>query len=341
MQAAEKKKYNIAIDVIGGDFAPTNEIKGIIEAAASRNNDICFYLMGDEKIITQELAKHDISGITFEIVHTDQVVAMHDEPTDVLKNKQNSSLYKGIELQKNKVVEAFISAGNTGAVMACSTILLGRLDGVSRPTIGSLFPTIKNKPVFILDVGANAEVRPKFLKEFGIMGSIFMSNVFNLKQPKVGLLNIGEEETKGTDLQKEANQLMREIEGFIGNVEGRDIFTGSADVIITDGFTGNVLLKFAESINSTLKEKIKQYAERSFINKIKVALLVPTFKDIMKEFDYQEYGGVPLLGVNGNVIIGHGKSTPKAFKNMISRAVDLIDNDINKQIQNALKITKV
>lgn len=341
MQATERKKYNIAVDIMGGDFAPVNEIMGIIQAASERKNDVCFYLLGDENLISDELKKHNIQGLTFEIVHTEQVVAMKDEPTEVLKYKQNSSLYKGIELIKTKVADAFLSAGNTGAVMACSTILLGRVEGVSRPTIGSLFPTIQNKPAFILDVGANAEVRPKFLMEFGIMGSIFMKNVFNIPKPKIGLLNIGEEESKGTELQKESYKMMKSIPGFIGNVEGRDIFTGEADVIITDGFTGNVVLKFAESINTTLKAKIKQYAEKSFINKFKTATMVPVLKEILKEFDYQEYGGVPLLGVNGNVVIGHGKSTPKAFKSMINRAIDLIDYDINKEIQNALKLTKV
>ena len=341
MHTQENRRYKIAIDIMGGDFAPVNEIQGIIEAAGESSGSIKFFLVGDEIKISEELKKYDTNGLSYEIIPTDQIVSMHDEPTDVLKHKQNSSLYKGIELHKNKHVDAYISAGNTGAVLACSTILLGRLEGVSRPTIGSLFPTVVDKPAFILDVGANAEVKAKFLLEFGIMGSIFMQNVFNLEKPKVALLNIGEEETKGTDLQKEANKLMRQIDGFIGNVEGRDIFAGEADVIITDGFTGNVVLKFAESITTLLKAKIRHYSERNLINKIKVAAMVPTLKDILKEFDYQEYGGVPLLGVNGNVIIGHGKSTPKAYKNMIFRAIDLIDNDINGKIHTALKLTGV
>jgi glycerol-3-phosphate acyltransferase PlsX len=334
-------KYKIAIDAMGGDNAPEYEIKGVFEAVEHFGKSISFLLLGDESSIKDHLANHDLSNTEIEIIHTTDNVRMDEEPSNVLKNKKKSSLYQGIELLKSKKADAFLSAGNTGAVLAVSTIVLGRIEGVSRPTIGTLFPTIKDKPVFLVDAGANAEVKPKFLFEFGIMGSIFMEQIYNIKTPKTGLLNIGEEETKGTDLQKEANKLMKNLKGFVGNVEGRDIFKGETDVVVTDGFTGNVVLKFAESINMILKEKIRQYADRNLINKIKVAAMVPTLKDILKEFDYQEYGGVPLLGVNGNVIIGHGKSTPKAFKNMIFRAVDLIDNEVNEKISKALKETSV
>ncbi len=263
---------------------------------------------------------------------------MNDDPTEALKTKKESSIYKGLEYHKSGNCDAFVSAGNTGAMLALSTVLLGRIKGVSRPTIGSFFPSKNAQPVLILDVGATLEPKPRYLFEFAVMGSIYYSQITGNKQPSVGLLNVGEEEVKGTEIVKETYKLLKESNlNFIGNIEGRDIFDAKADIVICDGFVGNIVLKFAESFLSMLKATIKNYADESLLNKIKVGMMVPTLKDVLKNLDYQNYGGVPLLGVNGISIIGHGSSSVTALENMILAARDMIIAELNSKIENALK----
>jgi len=339
MEFLRKKFYRIAVDTMGGDFAPLNEVYGSILAANDKNRLVDFEIVfvGDEKKITEAIKNYNPKDLNYSIVHAEEVVTMHDDPTSVLKKKKNSSLYKGIKLLADNYVDAFVSAGNTGATLSTATILLGRIEGVSRPTIGSFFPTTRKFPTLLLDVGANIDVKPRYLYEFALMGSIYYKSIFGIENPKVGLLNIGEEETKGSELLLSTYKILKESSlNFIGNVEGRDVLLGTADVIVCDGLIGNIVLKFAESVLGLFKTKVKDYSRRSIINALKVLVLKPALRNMLKDMDYQQYGGVPLLGVNGIVIIGHGKSSPVAIKNMIYTAIEQARKEINKKIERAL-----
>lgn len=323
---------------MGGDFAPDNELQGAVEFMKnSQNHDVQIILTGDEQLLRNRIKNLNLS-VDFEIVDCKDKVTMDDEPTDIIKRKRDSSLFKGIEIVKDAKADAFVSSGNTGAVHSTSTLVLGRIAGVSRPTIGTFFPSVTDKPVLLLDVGANVDAKPSYIFQFAVMGSIYSSQILGIKNPKIGLLNIGEEETKGTNDVRETYKLLKASPlNFIGNIEGRDIFSATADVVVCDGFIGNIVLKFAESFLGILKSKIKSYSEESIIKKIKVGLMVPVLKDILQQFDYQKYGGVPLLGVNGVVIIGHGKSSPEAVKNMLVRAKEMVQKEVNKSIESTLK----
>jgi glycerol-3-phosphate acyltransferase PlsX len=323
---------------MGGDNAPRNEIEGAIAALQHpRQHEIELVFVGREPDIRSVLSTVEAKDVKFSIVHADEVVGMDEDPTSVFKKKKNSSLYKGLELHASGKVDAFVSAGNTGAVMSVATLLLGRIQGVSRPTIGSFLPNEHNTATLVLDVGANAEVKPKFLYEFAVMGSIYTRQIRGVEKPRVGLLNIGEEPTKGTEIVQQAYQELAQSNlNFIGNVEGRDIFKGTADVVVCDGFTGNVVLKFAESMLGLLKARFRSFASQSLLNKLAMAMVLPTLKKVLKGLDYQEYGGVPLLGVKGVVIIGHGSSTPVAIKNMILVAEEMVAKGVNRRIEQAL-----
>ncbi|MGE5480014.1 MAG: phosphate acyltransferase PlsX [Chloroflexota bacterium] len=339
MEVNANKTIKIALDAMGGDFAPKNEVEGAVLAyeKLSKNANIEIVFYGDEKKIRAALAKAGSNNLKYSIVHSDEVVTMHDDPTEIYKTKKDSSLYRSLESQRKGDCDATVSAGNTGATMALGTILLGRIRNVSRPTIGSFFPTQTSRPTLVLDVGANVDSKPRFLYEYGVMGAIYSEHIMGLKSPRVGLLNIGEEPTKGNAAVREAHELLSASDlNFAGNMEGRDIFSGEFDVVICDGFVGNVILKFAESFLGLLKTKFKDFASKGIKNKLMVALALPVMKKILKGFDYQEYGGVPLLGVNGVVIIGHGKSTPLAISNMLLRAAEQIEKNINGKIEQAL-----
>lgn len=343
MENPDTRTIKIALDAMGGDFAPINEIEGAILANKHKGSDynleISFF--GDEAKIKAALAERDTGGLKYKIIHTPEVVTMDDDPTEVLKTKKNSSLNTGLDYHCHGKADAFISVGNTGAVLTAATIHLGRINGVSRPTIGSFFPTQKKNPCLVLDVGANIECKPRYIFEFAVMGSIYSTQMLGLEEPSVGLLNIGEEPSKGTEVVQKTYELLKESQlNFIGNIEGRDILAGTCDVVVCDGFTGNVILKFAESFLGLLKSAIKSYAAKSILNKIAVLFVAPVLKKIFKEFDYQEYGGVPLLGVNGVVMIGHGKSSPKALSTMILKSVEFVKKDINQKIGFALNPQK-
>ncbi len=331
-------KFKIALDALGGDYAPLNEINGAYQLLNdSVHQDVDLYLVGQENNIKNAIKEQGYNPDLVKYINAEERVNMDDDPSEVLKKKKNSSIYVGISKLKEGDVDAFVSAGNTGAMLAVSTMILGRINGVSRPTIGSFFPTITDYPVLVLDVGATVDLKPRYLYEYAIMGSIYVEKMLNISRPRIGLLNVGEEETKGTDQIKETYNLLKNSSlNFVGNVEGRDIFSANADVIVCDGFVGNIVLKFAESFLTILKSKLKQYSKKNLVNKLKTGLVVPILKDILQQFDYQSYGGVPLLGVNGVSIIGHGKSTPLAIKNMLIRAKEIIQKDINKQIEKTL-----
>ncbi len=334
------EKMRIALDAMGGDFAPINEVHGAIKATRKYfpHMDIEIVFIGNEKKILAALSQFEYSQLNYSIVHTDEKVTMDDGPSVALKKKRNSSLYKGLEMHRNQYVDAFISAGNTGAVLSTATVLLGKLEGVSRPTIGSFFPTRKKHPTFVLDVGANIVCKPKFLYEFAVMGAINVTQTLGVENPRVALLNIGEETSKGTKTIQEAYELLQNSGlNFVGNVEGRDILQGTADVIVTDGLSGNIVLKFAESFVSFMKSKLVLFGKKNIFNLGLLAVVIkPIIKKMFKSFDYQEHGGVPLLGVNGNVIIGHGKSSAKAIQYMIYKAVEMKTNDVNTKIKRAL-----
>ncbi len=332
-------KIKVAVDAMGGDFAPLNDVSVAIIAAEEKKDSLEIILVGKENLINEELKKHKIGLNNISVVNAADVITMHDSPTDSLKTKSDSSISVGINLVKDKKADAFISAGNTGAVMTASILKLGRIKGVGRPTIGSLFPTDKGKTM-VFDVGASVDCKPNHLLEFAVMGSIYMKNVYGIEKPKVGLLSVGEEKSKGDNLTIEAYELLeRSGLNFIGNVEGRDVLRGKADIIVCDGFVGNVILKFAESVLDVMKSKFKAYADKGFLKKIWVGMMYGTLKNVvLKDFDYQEYGGVPLLGVNGITIIGHGKSSPIAIKNMIYKAEEMIRKEVNSKISEELSL---
>jgi glycerol-3-phosphate acyltransferase PlsX len=324
---------------MGGDNAPVCEVAGSVEALKD-NKGINIILTGKQDKIETELKKYSYDNNRIKIIHCTEVVDMKDSPSDVIKRKADSSLVIGLKLHKDKQADAFISAGNTGAVMACSLFILGRIANVSRPTIGSAFPTDEGLTM-VFDVGANVDCKPIHLLEFAAMGSVYASEIFKVKNPRVALLNVGEEKSKGDMLSIEAYELLEKSSlNFIGNIEGRDILKGKAEVVVCDGFTGNVVLKFAESVMGVLRNKFRAYSERSFFQKIWVGLMYNTLKKILKDFDYQEYGGVPLLGVNGISIIGHGSSSPKAVKTMLLKAEQMARIGINDIIQNKIKDIK-
>lgn len=335
----QPQQLRIALDAMGGDFAPAYEVQGAIECLRQCNNRIHIIIVGDEQKITAELQKHNTAGLNYSVVHAPDVIDMHDSPVVAIKTKPNSSLVKGITMHKEGLADAFVSPGNTGAVTAASTLILGRIPGVSRPSVAAIFPS-EQGPVLIVDAGAVSDCKPHFLFEFGVMGSLYSEYVFKKKNPRVGLLNIGEEESKGNELAKETYKLISERKGkmnFVGNIEGRDILKGHIDVVVCDGFVGNVLLKFAESIPGYLKFQFKKFADKAFLNKLMIGILRGSLKEIFKDMDYTELGGIPLLGVNGVTIIGHGSSPPKAIKNMLLRAEEVVNQKINQQIQRILE----
>lgn len=336
------QKLRIVLDAMGGDFAPANEVRGMVECLQQCNNRFHVVLVGDEALINAELEKTNAAGLDFSIVHAPDSVDMHDSPVAAIKTKPNSSLVKGITLHKEGMADAFVSAGNTGAVTAASTLLLGRIPGVGRPAVAAIFPS-EQGPTLIVDAGAVSDCRPQFLYEFGVMGSIYSEYMFKKQNPRVGLLNIGEEASKGNELAKETHKYISERKdklNFIGNIEGRDILKGNADVVVCDGFVGNVVLKFAESIPGYLKYQFKKFAAKSLLNKLMVGILRGSLKEIFRDMDYTEFGGIPLLGLNGVTIIGHGSSPPKAIKNMLFRAEETVQFKINQHIQEKLQEQK-
>jgi glycerol-3-phosphate acyltransferase PlsX len=271
------------------------------------------------------------------VVEAPQVIEMGEAPNEALRSKKDSSIAVGVRLVREGRAGAFVSAGNTGAVLSASTLTLGRLPGVGRPTIGTLFPTA-SAPCLLLDAGASVDCRPRHLFEFAVMGAAYMATVRGIARPRVGLVNIGEEEGKGNEAAQEAYQLLRASTlEFVGNIEGRDILRGTVDVAVCDGFVGNILLKFGESVPQFLKARFTDYARRSIRGRVTALLARSGLRSVLRDLDYQHHGGVPLLGVNGVSIIGHGGSTPLAFMNMILRAEELVRKRLPSAIQEYLQ----
>ena len=329
----DKSKTRIAIDAMGGDFAPFSVVAGTVLAHKAFGERVELTLVGDSAQIETELHNLNASELPIKIVHSAQVIGMGDEAAESVRQKPDSSIAVALGLQKNHEADAFISAGNTGACMAASLIILGRLSSVNRPAIGAFFPTEKG-PALVLDVGANSDCKALNLYQFGLMGAIYYSHIFSNDNPQIGLLSIGEEKSKGNEVTIASHKLLAAADiNFGGNIEGRDILKGKADVVVCDGFVGNIILKFAESTGSFLGELVRRQVRVNLFAKIGALLLAPAFKDLKKTFDYAEYGGAPLLGINGVSIICHGGSSPKAIKNAVGMALTTVEKNINHLIE--------
>lgn len=317
----------IAIDAMGGDNAPHVNVAGAIAAARDFNVEII--LVGDSLSLRKELLLYPASNLKITIESTSQVIAMDDPPTAALRQKKDSSITRAISLVKEGKADAAISAGNTGAMMAASKVILGTLKGVDRPAIVTIFPTL-NEPCAILDVGANVDSKPENLLQFGVMGSIYAKYILGKKNPRLGLLSIGEEEIKGNELTRETHKLLQKSSlNFVGNVEGRDIFKGEVDVIVCDGFIGNIVLKASESMAELFDVILKEELGSRSLYRLGAKLCSKALKNFVRKIDYAEHGGAPLLGVNGVSIISHGRSSSRAIKNAIRVARDLVEKKVN------------
>ncbi len=324
----------IAVDAVGGDFYPKTPVEGAVEAV-NENDKISLVLVGTEELIKKELKNKQYDKQRINILHAPEIIGMDESPSSAVKSKRESSIVKGIYAHKNGDCQAFVSAGNTGALLAASTLILGKLDGVIRPVIAATFPTLKGFRL-MLDAGANLEIKPDLYLQMAKMGSIFVEEIMQVPDPKIGLLNIGEEPEKGREVEKEAYKLLSGESSFIGNIEGRDILPGKADVILTDGFNGNIVLKFGESIPESLKHLIGKTMKELQIDDASQKLVYKIIAQTMDTFNYEHVGGVPFLGVNGISLVGHGGSTPTAIKNMIFNAAECVTNKVNEKIITSL-----
>lgn len=320
----------VVVDAMGGDHAPQAVVEGAVEAV--KNFNVSVILVGMEKKITEELSRYKFDPARIEVIHAEEVIEMDESPAVAIRKKKKSSISMGINLLKEGKAEAFFSAGNTGGVVCAATLKLGMLESIERPGIAIVMPNLQGVSL-IIDAGANIDPKPVHLLQYGIMGSAYFEHILGKKDPRVGLLNVGEEESKGTGLMKEAYQLLENsLINFIGNVEGKDIFSGYCDVIVCDGFVGNVTLKASESMAETISIFLKRELLSSIWGKIGLLFAKGSFMRFKKKIDYSEYGGAPLLGVNGVVIIGHGRSTSKAVKNAIRFAKEEVERNINQSI---------
>jgi glycerol-3-phosphate acyltransferase PlsX len=325
------KKIRIALDAMGGDHSPAEIVKGGVEAA--RQDGIEVLLVGQEAVLREELEGYGALDSGIGVVNASQIVAMHERPVTAVKEKPDSSIVVGINLLKQEEADAFVSAGNTGAVMTAAALTLGRTKGIRRPGLGAVFP-FPTGPVLCLDLGANADCKPTSLVQFAQMGSVYMERIFNIESPRIGLLSSGEEDTKGSQMVQKAHRMLKKTKvNFIGNVEGRDIASGKADVIVTDGFTGNVVLKLGEGIGEMLLDSLRTaVAENPQICEA-AALIEPTFQAVISTLDYREYGGALLFGVNGNVIVAHGRSHADAIRSAILSARREVEKGVAEAIR--------
>ncbi len=318
-----KAMTRIALDAMGGDHAPSVVVEGAI--AAIREYGVEVILVGPKELIQQELARHDAAGLKIPIVHAEEVVGMDEHAATALRQKRHSSIAVGISLVREGQADGFVSAGNSGAVMAAALFGLGRIEGIERPAIGTVFPTATGR-CFIVDAGANVDCKPEYLAQFAIMGSAYMELVFGVAHPRVALLSNGEEETKGNSLVQSCHPLLKTSSlNFVGNVEGKDIPAGMVDVVVCDGFAGNVVIKLSEGLASTLFDILKTEMTANFVSKLAALALKPAFRRVKRRMDYAEYGGAPLLGVKGVAIIAHGRSNALAMKNAVRVAKQAVD----------------
>ena len=322
----------IALDAMGSDRAPKPEVEGAIQAA--RHHGVRVLLVGREAELKAELARHPLAfRLPIEIVHASEVITMEDKAARAVRSKRDSSMRVGLRLVRDAKASGFVTAGNTGAAMATAKLVLGGLPGVDRPALAAVFPTALGTAATLLDVGANVDCKPENLEQFAVMGEIYFRSMFGTKRPRVGLLSIGEEESKGNDLTRESFQLLKRLPlNFIGNVEGRDIYSGKADVIVTDGFVGNVALKTSEGVANLVRYALKESLKATITRQVGYLLSRSAFSDFKKRLDHTEYGGAPLLGVKGVCIITHGSSNSNAIKNALRVAAEFAERQINDTI---------
>ena len=324
----------IVVDAMGGDYAPGVVIQGTLAAVKEYGAEVI--LVGDQAQINPLLKKARYSGANISVVHAPEVIEMSEQAALSVRRKRNSSIVIGINLVKEGKAGAFFSAGNTGAVVCAATLGLGLIPGVERPGIAIITPTVKGISL-IIDVGANIDPKPTQLLQYAIMADVYCRTILNKTNPSVGLLNIGEEEAKGTEFIRETHEMLQKSNlNFIGNVEGKDLFSGKSDIVVCDGFVGNVALKVSESVAETMQVFLKRHLLSNTMGKIGLFFLLPSLKRFKKELDYAEYGGAPLLGVNGVTIIGHGRSNVKAIKNAIRVAKEEIERKFNEKTLEAI-----
>ncbi len=324
----------VAIDSMGGDKAPQVNVEGAVSAA--KEMDLELILVGDETAIKKELARHQTKHLKISLKGASQVVGMDELPISAIRGKKDSSIARAVKLLQEGRAEALVSAGNTGAALAAAKIYLGTLPGVDRPAIATSMPTPTGTSI-LLDAGANVNSRPRSLCQFAIMGSIYAEYILGKSRPKVGILSIGEEEWKGNELTRETCRLLEGTSmNFVGNVEGRDIFNGQVDVIVCDGFIGNIVLKACEGLAETLERSLREELSRKLRTRLGVLLIKRAYQDFQKKVDYAERGGAPLLGIDSVCIISHGSSSPKAIKNAIRVAWELVNRRVNEHIKEAI-----
>jgi glycerol-3-phosphate acyltransferase PlsX len=324
----------IVLDAMGGDHAPEVVVEGGVMAA--REYGIEVVLVGPQEVVRAELAKHDTAGLSLPVVHASQVIEMTDKPSMAAREKKDSSMVVGMNLVKNGEADAFTTAGNSGGALAAALFRLGRIKGIKRPALSTVFPTRKGL-CFISDVGANTDCRPLYLLQFGIMASVYAEQVMGIPNPRVGIVSNGEEEGKGNILVKEAFKLLKKSHlNFIGNVEGKDIPAGLADVVVTDGFSGNIVIKLSEGVASLLMEIMEEEIKKRPVAVLGTLLAKGALREVKSRLDYSDYGGAPLLGVDGVVIVGHGRSNAKAIKNMVRVGKEAVEKGMLEAIKEGI-----
>ncbi|MCI8300923.1 MAG: phosphate acyltransferase PlsX [Lachnospiraceae bacterium] len=323
----------VAVDAMGGDYAPAEMVKGVLDAVTLRQ-DIMVYLIGEQDIITQELAKYSYQGSQIEVIHAPEVIETAEPPVMAIRKKKQSSIVVGMNMVKEKKADAFVSAGSSGAILVGGQVIVGRIKGVERPPLAPLIPTEKGVSLLV-DCGANVDARASHLVQFAKMGSIYMENVLQVKNPRVAIVNIGAEEEKGNALVKETFPLLKNCPdiNFVGSIEARDIPHGEADVIVCEAFVGNVILKLYEGVGATFLSMVKKGMLENLRSKIGALLVKPALKKTMKGFDASEYGGAPLLGLNGLVVKTHGSSKAKEVTNSVIQCVTFKKQEINEKIR--------
>jgi glycerol-3-phosphate acyltransferase PlsX len=326
----------IALDAMGSDRAPKPEIEGAIQAA--RQHGVHVSLVGPEEILRAEMARYSAAAsLPIHVVHASEVISMEDNAMQAVRAKRDSSIRVGMRLVREGDAAGFVTAGNTGAAMATAKIVLGMLPGVDRPALAAVFPTAIRTVAVLLDVGANVDCKPENLEQFAVMGEIYCRSMFGTRRPRVGLLSIGEEESKGNELTRDAFQLLKQLPlNFIGNVEGRDLYNGQVDVIVADGFVGNVALKISEGVVHLVRATLRETLKTTISRQVGYLLSRSAFSDFKKRLDHTEYGGAPLLGVKGVCFITHGSSNTNAIKNALRVAAEFAEHNINGTIEKEL-----
>lgn len=331
-----REKPRIAIDVMGGDFGPSVVIPGALKAA--REENISLLLVGRDVDIRDELEKYPHDDIDLEIVHADDVAEMSDKPSHILRRKKNTSIYVACNLVKERKAQGVVSAGHTGVTLASAMFSIGRIKGIDRPGLASIIPR-EGLPLILVDVGANIDSKPRHLVQFAIMADIFAKNVLDIKNPTVGLLNIGEEQGKGTTQVNEAYNLLKNTSlNFIGNIEGRDLFTDRVNIAVCDGFVGNIALKLCEGLGKAITRALRRELSKGFFTKLGAFLARGAFKRLVRRYDYEEYGGAPLLGLNGCVIVCHGSSSVKSICQAIKMAAQFVSMNIVEKIKDQIEL---